>query len=159
MDTRFIVLELVLHDLGIETTIGKFSDRIRIQKAIYLCQAAGVNLGYRFRWYLRGPYSPSLTKDYYELQMLIDGDERIANGRNLNSDVRSRIHGIRHIMTPPSHIGLEQSSWLELISSLHYLTKIYGLAGAECKLRSLKPHLVQFSSHARYQLEEAELLE
>ena len=36
MDTRLVVLELVLRDLDMETTIETLDDRIRLQKAIYL---------------------------------------------------------------------------------------------------------------------------
>ena len=60
MDTSLIVLQLVLSELGVEPTIENLDDRIRLQKAMYLSQEAGVRLGYRFSWYVRGPYSQAL---------------------------------------------------------------------------------------------------
>ena len=48
MDTRLIVLDLVLRELDIESTIERLDDRVRLQKAIYISQEVGVRLGYRF---------------------------------------------------------------------------------------------------------------
>ena len=46
-----------------------FDGRLRIQKAIYLLKSMGhpVARHYRYNMYLRGPYSPELTRDYYQL--------------------------------------------------------------------------------------------
>jgi uncharacterized protein YwgA len=47
-----------------------FDSRLRIQKSIYLLGALGVPeaKSYSFSYYLRGPYSSSLAKDYYALE-------------------------------------------------------------------------------------------
>lgn len=42
-----------------------FSDRIRLQKIIYLLQSYGMKLGYGFGWYRNGPYSQDLVYDAY----------------------------------------------------------------------------------------------
>lgn len=60
MDSNLIALKLFLDDLGVSADIETIDDRKRVQKAVYLGQAAGADLGYRFGWYLLGPYSPSL---------------------------------------------------------------------------------------------------
>ena len=79
MNTRLIVLELVLRELGMEPVIDSLQDRIRLQKAIYLSQEAGVPLGYRFGWYVRGPYSKGLARDYYYLRWpLVTGQKLMA---------------------------------------------------------------------------------
>ncbi len=44
-----------------------FDSRLVLQKTVYLMQQFGLNIGYSFSWYLRGPYSPNLTRDAYEL--------------------------------------------------------------------------------------------
>lgn len=42
-----------------------FSDRIRLQKIIFVLKQAGLDLDYSFGWHIRGPYSPSLADDGY----------------------------------------------------------------------------------------------
>ena len=45
--------------------IHNFEDRLIAQKIVYLLQLKGVPLSYPFHIYVRGPYSPLLTKDLY----------------------------------------------------------------------------------------------
>src|SRR4051812_11372113 len=45
--------------------MSSFDDRLALQKGVYLAQQMGVNLGYQFSWYLRGPYSRNLTSDAF----------------------------------------------------------------------------------------------
>ncbi len=65
MNRRQIALKIVLDALGIPLSMSSFDERLALQKAIYLAQQMGVNLGYQFSWYLRGPYSKDLTSDAY----------------------------------------------------------------------------------------------
>ena len=51
-------------DYGVRT----FRDRLVLQKTVYLLQAFGIYLGYRFTWYLHGPYSTQLTRDAFSLE-------------------------------------------------------------------------------------------
>ncbi len=46
-------------------SVANFEDKLVVQKIIYLLQLKGVRFGYRFSLYVRGPYSPDLTKDLY----------------------------------------------------------------------------------------------
>jgi uncharacterized protein YwgA len=44
--------------------LGEFKGRLAAQKLIYLAEKLfGIDLGYNFKWYSRGPYSRSLAKD------------------------------------------------------------------------------------------------
>jgi len=43
-------------------SLDNFNDRLRLQKIVFIARMIGFNLGYSFDWYVRGPYSPSLTK-------------------------------------------------------------------------------------------------
>lgn len=45
------VLYLILEAMGIEPDVDTNDGRKVIQKAVYLAQAAGVPLGYSYRWY------------------------------------------------------------------------------------------------------------
>ena len=44
-----------------------FLNRFKIQKYVYFAQRYGIDLPYNHSIYLRGPYSTSLTRDYYFL--------------------------------------------------------------------------------------------
>ena len=52
--------------IGREFRLEEFDDRLLLQKIVYMLQKAGINFGYYFSWYLRGPYSAGLAKDAYE---------------------------------------------------------------------------------------------
>ena len=62
-----INLKLFLDALEISSEISTLEDRKRVQKAVYIGQEAGVDLGYSYGWYLLGPYSPELTQNYFTL--------------------------------------------------------------------------------------------
>jgi len=47
--------------------IDTFEDRLKLQKLVYIARYYGIDLGYNFSEYLRGPYSPELADDYYML--------------------------------------------------------------------------------------------
>jgi hypothetical protein len=68
MDRQQIGLKLTLDALGHDLDLTDFDRRLVLQKTICLVQAAKVDLGYTFRWYLRGPYSPGLTSDAFALR-------------------------------------------------------------------------------------------
>ena len=74
MDRQQIGVKLTADGLGLSFQVETFEDRLIMQKAIYLAQAAGVNLGYFYHWYLHGPYSPSLTRDEFAIAMGISTD-------------------------------------------------------------------------------------
>jgi len=54
MDRQQIGVKLTTDSLKLPFQIGTFEDRLIMQKAVYLAQAAGVNLGYYYHWYLHG---------------------------------------------------------------------------------------------------------
>jgi uncharacterized protein YwgA len=56
----------VLSDAGVDLDLGKFNHRIIAQKTVFLLQLKGLDMGYDFGMYLRGPYSPSLTQDLFD---------------------------------------------------------------------------------------------
>ncbi|TRZ53105.1 MAG: hypothetical protein D4S01_01830 [Dehalococcoidia bacterium] len=47
--------------------VEKFEHRLMLQKYVYIAKFFGLNLGYPYSIYLRGPYSSALADDYYEL--------------------------------------------------------------------------------------------
>jgi uncharacterized protein YwgA len=53
-------------ELDFQPDISLFDDRLIAQKIVCLLELKGLKLGYPYSLYVRGPYSPDLTKDLYE---------------------------------------------------------------------------------------------
>ena len=64
-------LAAVLKDVG-NFSMDDFTGRLTLQKTVCLLQAFGINLGYRFTWYLHGPYCKALVKDGYAARQVVD---------------------------------------------------------------------------------------
>ncbi len=67
MKMAVINLKLVLDKLNIPSDYSTIKQRTKVQKAVYLAQCAGVDLGYTFGWYTKGPFCPELSKVCIEL--------------------------------------------------------------------------------------------
>jgi len=100
--------------LGIKSSLDTISDRIKVQKLVYLAEVFGMNTGFSFTWYTHGPYSPGLTK------VMFDG----ANGRT--SNLASTSKDIKKIDAMKKFLGddINSSEKLELIASLHYVFSV-----------------------------------
>jgi len=86
MTRRQIALGLIVKELGIKPNPQSLPERLILQKALYLAQQKGANLGYHFYWYLRGPYSRELATDALVAQkagskgwILDDETKKVAN--------------------------------------------------------------------------------
>ncbi len=119
MDRQQIGVKLTIDALGLPFQIGGFQDRLIMQKAIYLAQAAGVNLGYYYHWYLHGPYSPSLTRDEFAVAMDVSAGLDESAGWKLDEISSQRLERIRAIFSEPQRNALARK--LELLASVHFL--------------------------------------
>ena len=119
MDRRQIGLKLALDRLGLPLKVDSFEDRLILQKAIYLAQAAGVNLGYSFSWYLRGPYCPPVADDGItvaeELRQGMDESE----GWALDPASAQKATEIGRLFAAKGRTALAKK--LELLASVHFL--------------------------------------
>lgn len=48
--------------------IKKFEYRFKLQKFVFLLRSYGLNLGYPFSLYIKGPYSPELARDAFQIE-------------------------------------------------------------------------------------------
>ena len=119
MDRQQIGVKLTIDGLKLPFIIDSFRDRLIMQKAVYLAQAAGVNLGYYYHWYLYGPYSPSLTRDEYAIDMDISAGLDESEGWKLDDRSSQRLQEIQGIFTEPERETLAKR--LELLASVHFL--------------------------------------
>jgi uncharacterized protein YwgA len=161
MEPKLVALKVTLDELGVSESIETVDDRKRVQKAIYLGQLAGVPLGYRFGWYLKGPYSPDLTKDYYNLAEAIAIGEDEYKGKVLLPALRGRLQRIKPLLIVPENVPLPVEDWLELVSSVHYLRQIskYDENRADEVLESEKPLLAPYKEYAQKALRGVELID
>ena len=119
MDRQQIGVKLAIDGLNLPFKIDGFQDRLIMQKSVYLAQAAGVNLGYYYHWYLYGPYSPSLTRDEYAIAIDISADMDESKGWKLDDKSSQRLKRIRGIFAGLK--GDKLAKKLELLASVHFL--------------------------------------
>lgn len=98
--------------------ISSFDSRLIFQKTIYLLQAFGLFLGFKFSWYIRGPYSSLLAHYGYKLAKT-KRDIPLARFSRMKSEKRfeqfSRFLGSRK----------DDAEWLEILASIHLLRNLY----------------------------------
>lgn len=160
MDTKQLVLKLALEAADQSLTVDSLEDRMRLQKAVYLMQAAGANLGYRYSWYLRGPYSTALTQDYFAIAEAI-GEGDLDNTRSLKAEVAQKIRKAARVLVKPAAVRhIPTPSWYELLASLHYLAHVEKHGGSALKreLAKRKPHLAQHTDLGVDHLKRFELI-
>lgn len=64
---RFAKVKACLKTMGYSSlSSDNFEDKLLIQKIVYLLSLKGIELGYPYSLYFRGPYSPALTRDIYD---------------------------------------------------------------------------------------------
>jgi len=119
MNRQQIALKLVHDELGLDFSVESFEKRLILQKASYLAQAAGVNLGYHFGWYLYGPYCSSLARDAFSMsdEIVAGGDE--SEGWQLDEKSRAKLTGVRTLIGSGTSEDLAKR--LELLASVHFL--------------------------------------
>ena len=126
MNRQQILLALALREAGVPLDMGQFDQRLLIQKVVCLLQYAGVHLGYRFRWYLRGPYCSELTSDAFWLA----GQKHLKDelkGWQLDEASRQRIGSLKALFSGSLS---EVAKHLELLASVLFIART-GQAKAE----------------------------
>jgi uncharacterized protein YwgA len=94
-----------------------FSDRLKLQKIIYLLQQSGINLGYTFSFYHYGPYCTELAKEGFSIK---DFDKTKEVGFE-DKQIEDKFQQFMKKIDEHKNDVL----WLEIASSIHLLKKIY----------------------------------
>jgi len=140
MERRQIGLKLVMDCLGLPVKIDTFDDRLVLQKAIYLAQAAGLSLGYHYRWYLRGPYCPAVAEDGFAIAAALSQGLDEAKRWTLDSSSLAKLAKVRRLLRHqalPSHV-----TRLELLASSHFL--VHSGQAAQCDAKGITDILRRF---------------
>jgi len=155
---KMILLNVYLNELGIQLDISSKGKRIVLQKVVYLAQAAGADLGYRYSWYLNGPYSTDLTRDYYKL---VDDAESQAEAPKyvLSDELSQLLESIKPLLTKPHIFREGEDDWLELVASLDYAMRVLRMSpdNAVAFVKGEKPHLAPYAEMGLNALSESSL--
>jgi hypothetical protein len=119
MDRQQIGLKLALDALGQALDLSDFDRRLILQKSIYLVQAAKVDLGYTFHWYLRGPYSSGLTRDAFGLHAELTQNPDELKDWKLDIVSLERLARLKEVIKSIPSPRLAPQ--LELLASVHFL--------------------------------------
>jgi len=103
-----------LRNLGLDGGLDSFSDRIRVQKVVYLLKQFGADFKFGYTWYIRGPYSPSLTRTLFNPT---EGEFR-TNGPLTAEELRI-VNDMRNFLGGDFY----SAERMELIASVIYLIK------------------------------------
>ncbi len=120
MDRQQILLAKALEAAEIPLDVATFHTRLILQKAVYLLQSAGVQLGYRFRWYLRGPYSPDMTAGAFGIIGEGSSAQEELRGWKLDAESKAVIDRLKPLLCEGDDKAA-QASRLELLASVLFL--------------------------------------
>lgn len=119
MDRQQIGLKLTISALGLPFELDAFEKRLILQKAVYLAQAGGVNLGYYHHWYLYGPYCPSLTRDAYTIWGELSEGVDESESWKLDAPSQEKLRQLGKIISRGDTQQKRRN--LELLASVHFL--------------------------------------
>ena len=108
-----------------------FNARLVLQKTIYFLQEFGLNIDYSYSWYLRGPYSPPLTRDAYELAKSY---AKIQVVRFVDSEKERRFCEFLSFIKPIAY----NRAYLERVASIHFLCKAYPFHSSDVVFRKVQ---------------------
>lgn len=161
MDRQLVVLKRFVEALGEPADISSLDARKRFQKAVYLGQVAGVDLGYRYGWYVRGPYSPPLANDYYALASALETKEKVPNNIVWKPEAAKKLKAVKELLQKPKEVKLDEADWYELLASWHFLLTVSSKKRSEARerMQKQKHHLIEYIDIADKRLREAHFLD
>lgn len=119
---------------------SEFTDRLKMQKAIYLLQNLGISVGeYNFLWYKHGPYSQTLQNDILALNG--ETEENV----EFSSDAKKEISALKNAIFQED-ITYDVNQWAECLGSLLYIKENLLPSSATDEdvlneIKKRKPHL------------------
>lgn len=119
MDRQQIGMKLVIDAIDLPFRLCTFDDRLILQKAVCLAQASGVDLGYDFNWYLRGPFSPALTRDAFAVSTQLGHESDESKDWKLDARSSQRLRSLKPLFQMPDRHALANK--LELLASIRFL--------------------------------------
>lgn len=113
VERRTLVLGALLKRIG-NFSLDTFEGRLVLQKTIYLMQSYGLDVGYKFSWYIHGPYSPELTRDAFRLQAIYG---EIPPAQFRSAEIENCLEDFLGFLGDSKTDG----DWLEQLACTHFL--------------------------------------
>jgi uncharacterized protein YwgA len=103
---------------------SSYERRVTAQKIIYLLTSRfGAKFPWKFSWYIAGPYSPSLAREFYAIAEELESVKEAARQVEFRPEMKERISRVRSLMNYDySKTGLTLAEWLELLASVDYIS-------------------------------------
>ena len=98
--------------------VNTFEQWLKSQKIQYLAQLFGVSLRYQYNLYIRGPYSPALAHDLYQIKEV---NIKPMLDRFIPDELEKRLNDMQTFIKDMS------ARQLEIVVTLHWLTKVAAL--------------------------------
>lgn len=129
---------LIFQSLRIEK--NSFDERLVSQKKVYLLQMLGIDIGYSYNWYIRGPYSPHLsTYIFNNLDILREQD---FSAYHLSESVQKAISDVNNLeVSKPDSLSV--ASWYELLASILYIHANWNSSDVYKSLAEHKPQYTE----------------
>jgi len=153
MQESAIILEAVYNNIfNKDANFSTFTDRLQVQKTVYLLQEMGLNIGdYGYRWYKHGPYSQKVQDDTFFISNNLPLVRVEASKLRFNETAIEIMEKFKRFFAYEREYN--DSEWLEAIASIHYLLNYkMSLPDYEkviTKLKELKPYLNNESANKR----------
>ena len=112
---RAVDLGLILKKLGHKHSMAVFDHRLQLQKKIYTLQMFGINLGYDFSYYLRGPYCAILTDTGHELEKFNDVIKKFPENLFLHANTQKKFNKAKKFIKQFNIPDLEMATSLHLL--------------------------------------------
>ncbi len=121
-----------LNTLDFHPKVDDFQDKLIIQKTTCLLELLGLEFGYPFSIYIRGPYSPDLTRELYENREMVEKLQTNYSVEKREREKLSRLAQASDNLNP---------TMLEIMATYSFLTKSCEVESKEAlvKLKRLKP--------------------
>lgn len=113
-----VLKEIYTNVLNESFHYDKLTERIKLQKIVYLLENMGIHVGnYSFTWNKYGPYSIALDDDAYRCSQ-----KKEQQTVSFTEEALRAFERIREMLS--QKVTYEDINWLECIASLHYLKYI-----------------------------------
>lgn len=136
-------LDQLYEKLKVDPYLDTFANRKLLQKLTYLIEVSGIDLGFRFSWYIHGPYDKKLTAILYD----DNNEESSRDVLAVYPEEAKKLAKLKKFLGR----DITSSRNLELIVSLHYLNYLGKKTGLSDKkiighLLELKPRFTREES-------------
>lgn len=116
---RIEILCKIALKIGLDLDKNSFNNRKILQKSIYLLQEKfELDLGYKFVWYLFGPYSKELALDGLRLYDNWENISLAIKDEELSENAEQKIQEFMDLVGNK----LKDAVWLETVACMHYIS-------------------------------------